>query len=365
MGPDDRPMPNARDTAATDESGHTASDTAPVVTDGLVRFGFPDDGDVDGVRLEVDFDPGVNPEFVREGGRWALSWPRLAVDRIEYQFTVRRGDRTDWTTDPANHRTVANPFGPKSEICFPEYRPPAWLRQPQTDDIQEIATDSGGLDRAVPVRLWSPAGLPPDQPAPLLLAHDGSDLADRGSMLRWASELARRHPLRVALLDPAAGLRDTWYAANPAYVEHVGATVLPALRSRVAASRIIGLGASLGAVAMLMIQRANFLDAAVLQSGSYFTERLDPQESGYPHFSALCAAVFEIVADPGPPVPVVITAGTVEENRANNEAMAAALSGQGYSVDLRIVRDAHTMIGWRDAWFPAVNLLVQSLEQGG
>jgi hypothetical protein len=30
-------------------------------------------------------------------------------------------------------------------------------------------------------------------------------------------------------------------------------------------------------------------------------------------------------------------------------------------VTLRIVPDAHTMIGWRDAWFPALDELVESV----
>ena len=96
-----------------------------------------------------------------------------------------------------------------------------------------------------------------------------------------------------------------------------------------------------------------------------FTPALDPQESGYGHFDRVCAAVRQIAGGPdrsidAPPraVPTLITCGAIEENRFNNEAMVAALQAQGYPVSFRLVPDAHTMIGWRDAWYPALDELV-------
>ncbi len=63
------------------------------------------------------------------------------------------------------------------------------------------------------------------------------------------------------------------------------------------------------------------------------------------------------------PVPVLITCGSIEENLGNNRAMATALRRQGHPVTLRVVPDAHTMIGWRDAWFPALDELIGSLQR--
>jgi enterochelin esterase family protein len=42
--------------------------------------------------------------------------------------------------------------------------------------------------------------------------------------------------------------------------------------------------------------------------------------------------------------------------------MAAALKRQHHPVSVRIVPDAHTMIGWRDAWFPALDDLIRPLR---
>ena len=352
-------------------SPHPGVDPGPRVDEAGVRFRVADpDEQYDGVRLEVDWILEVDPEFAPVPGGWALHLPRPAAWRLEYQLTLRRGGNYEWTTDPGNPRRVPNPFGEKSEIRFPDYREPAWLLAKPFGPLRSLHTPALRLEQPVPVTLWTPEGLPADSPAPLLVAHDGSDMADRGSLLSWATELSQSLPIRVALLDPPRGLRDTWYAANPDYADHVAQVVLPAIADKVLTGPVIGLGASLGALAMLTIQRRHpgALSAVALQSGSFFTPQLDPQESRYSHFAQVCAAVRIIRAGPDlsaaaapRPVPVLITCGAIEENRHNNEAMAQALERQGHAVALRIVPDAHTMIGWRDAWFPALDELVESV----
>lgn len=345
----------------------------PLVGADGVRFRVADaEHALDGIRLEVDWMLGdVDPEFAWSDGEWTLDLPRPAAWRLEYQLTVRRQGDTVWTTDPGNPRRVPNPFGEKSEIRFPDYREPGWLLTPEAGPITEIQTPGGRLAQPVPVKLWSPAGLAPDVVAPLLLVHDGSDMADRGRLLCWAAGHARTRPIRVALLDPPHGLRDQWYSAEPDYCAHLAEVVLPALTARVLTGPVAGLGASLGALAMLALQRRHpgSISGLVLQSGSFFTPKLDPQESGYRHFDRVCAAVRQITAGPdlsidAPPraVPTLITCGAIEENRFNNEAMADALRAQRYPVTYRLVPDAHTMTGWRDAWYPALDELVGGLR---
>ena len=345
----------------------------PVVTWERVEFRFPDaDKELDGVRLEVDWILGdIDPEFGWADGWWTSPVPRPDAWRLEYQLTLRRGDHTTWTVDPGNPRRVRNPFGEKSEIRFPDYREPYWLLTPAVGALRSVDTPAGRLHQSVPVQLWSPPGLSADTPAPLLLVHDGSDTADRGSLLAWACTFSRSLPIRVALLDPPHGLRDQWYSANPDYSDHVAHVVLPALTSLVLTGPVIGLGASLGALSMLTLQRRHpgSISALALQSGSFFTRELDSQEAGHSYFEQICAAVRSISAGPDRaasgaprPVPVLITSGTIEENRFNNEAMAATLLRQHHPVTERMVPDAHTMIGWRDAWFPALDDLITALR---
>ena len=328
---------------------------------------------VAGVRLELDFsiDP-VDPEFEHGDDGWSLHLPRPAVDRLEYQFTVRTGrdgaGDTRWLPDPGNPVRVPNPFGDKSEILFPGYRPPAWLGTPDTGTVRRLPVPRGELDEAVPTAVWSPAGLAADAPAALLVVHDGSDMAERGSLLQWATSAIAggARPFRIALLDPVAGRRDQWYAADEGYADHLATVVLPFIEQQVPVLATVGLGASLGALSMLFLQRRHpgLLDALVLQSGSYFTAVLDPQESGYDRFQHICAAVRSLLAGPAPHTgPVLITCGIVEENRANNEQMATALQGQGYRVEMHLVPDAHTMIGWRDAWSPGLERLLDAVAE--
>ncbi len=345
--------------------------THPIVQADAVEFGFPSSPGVWGVRLEVDFPlPGTDPDFAESAEGWSLHLPRPAVDRMEYQFTVRHGDVINWITDPANPETVPNPFGQKSVVRFPGYTPPPWLgegalRHAPVFAAQPIDTPAGKLAEAVPAFLWSPPQLAADTPAPLLVAHDGSDMADRGSLLVWASKAASGRPFRVLLLDPVDGRRDEWYAGNPAYCEHLAEVVLPTVRRLTPVSSVVALGASLGALAMLSTatRHPRLFDALVLQSGSFFTAELDPQEIRFHLFAQVCAAVREIISTPpaGKPGPILMTCGFVEENRENNEQMAKALVGQGHQVDLQLVPDAHTMIGWRDAWYPAVDRLLATL----
>ncbi|GGM12821.1 hypothetical protein GCM10011594_35940 [Nakamurella endophytica] len=334
-----------------------------------VRFRLGGHRDADEVVLALDFAVPGPTRFRRTRTGWSLRLDRPPVDRLEYQFVVRSGGGEQWITDPGNPDRVANPFGDKSEVRFPDYYEPGWCGPasatvPDGATEEAVHTPAGALEEAVPVRLWSPPGLDPDTRAPLLVAHDGSDLAERGGLLQWAAR--QPGPVRVALLDPPHGRRDTWYAAGADYADHVATVVLPELRRRVPVSAVVGLGTSLGAVSMLQVQRrhAGALTALALQSGSFFTADTDPQESGHPVFAALTGFVRTVAdrADGGGTAAagprVLMTCGVVEENLGNNVRMAGVLARQGYRVDFRYVRDAHTVVGWRDTWSPGLDLLV-------
>jgi enterochelin esterase family protein len=192
--------------------------------------------------------------------------------------------------------------------------------------------------------------------------HDGPEYDRLGSVTRYLAVLVARGdvpPLRVALLDP--GDRNDWYAANPSYAAALAEDVVPGLPP---ASVRVGVGVSLGAVATLHAHRshAGLFDALLLQSGSFFTPELDPQESGFDRFAEVSGFVAEIEAavdDPGP-VPCVLTCGTVEENLENNEAMARHLRRLGYPVSLFRVRDAHNYTAWRDTLDPHLGRLLET-----
>ncbi len=104
------------------------------------------------------------------------------------------------------------------------------------------------------------------------------------------------------------------------------------------------------------VRRLAASSALFLQSGSFFTPELDPQERRFSRFGPVTRFVAELaqaVADPDP-VPVAMTCGRLEENLANNRAMADTLRALAYGVSFREVADVHNFTAWRDALDPAL-----------
>jgi len=340
-------------------------DLAPVVTDTTVTFQLADPGArLRGVRLYQEVRvPGRALQFGWTDGRWTLLLTRPPVNRMEYLFQLRHANNhVETITDPANPRRAAGAFGDKSVIEFPQYQPPRWLDwAPAPGRTSQVVVPSQVLGESVTATVWSPAQ--PGGELPLLVAHDGPEYAALGGLEQYLTALigaGELPPLRLALLAP--GERNRWYGADPGYARALVTEVLPALPP---SPLRIGAGASLGALAMLHAHRSypQTFQALFLQSGSYFTPELDPQERRFSRFGPVTRFVAEVqqaVADPAP-VPVAMTCGGLEENLANNRAMADTLRGLGYSVTLREVADVHNFTAWRDALDPGLTSLLRQV----
>jgi enterochelin esterase-like enzyme len=332
----------------------------PVVTADSVIFRLPDRGadgspTLTGVRLLPALSlPGVSLEFEYADGVWALPLKRPPVWRMEYRLQLRHQDSgVEEICDPGNELRAPGAFGDKSVVEFPDYRAPGWLgAEPPQGEYIEVR------DR---IRLWSPAGAQPDEPLPLLVAHDGPEY-DRLAGLTWYSAAADVPRHRVALLAP--GDRDDEYSANPAHAKALAQDILPTLKKTVAVrGRVVGMGASLGGLAMLHAQRrrSGLFGGLFLQSASFFDRRLDPQERGYSRFTRIVRFVEHTRRSRAVPIPVTLTCGLAEENLANNRQMAAVLRDQGYSATLVEIPDAHNYVGWRDAFDPALTNLLRAV----
>ena len=105
--------------------------------------------------------------------------------------------------------------------------------------------------------LWSPEGVRDGTPLPLLVVHDGPAYRKEASLTAVATELidtGRAPAVRIALLHP--GKRDEWYSASALYARALVGEVLPAVGRTVAvAGAPVGMGASLGGLAMLHAHR--------------------------------------------------------------------------------------------------------------
>lgn len=196
--------------------------------------------------------------------------------------------------------------------------------------------------RVVSPAVASPAG----GASVVLVAHDGPEYERGAGLVRLA------RGVHLALLSAAD--RNEWYSANPAYAEALVDEVLP----RLPAGRLVGLGASLGALALLHAEqrRPGTFAGLFLQSGSFFTAELDPQEAWFPRYGR----ILDFVADARPTgVPTVLTCGRAEENLLNNRAMAQRLG-----VPLVEVPGGHDMIQWRAALRPHLRRLLREVTNG-
>jgi enterochelin esterase-like enzyme len=298
--------------------------------------------------------------YARLNGEWRLELPPPPVARLEYQLeVVHRGGGTERLCDPGNPHRAPGAFGEKSVLLFPGYAPPGWLAgEGVPGHRHELAVRGRGLGGTIAIGLWSPEDADPSQPLPLLVAHDGPEYDELAALTRFVAVAIRTGDLprhRVALLAP--GERDEWYSASARYADAVVYDVLPAIRAAVSVRGVpAGMGTSLGALAMLHVQRRHprALGALFLQSGSFFMPRFDADEARFSRYKRVVRFVSRTLRDGAHPnpVPVTLTCGSAEENVHNNRVMAHALSAQGYPAALHEVPDMHNYTAWRDAFEP-------------
>jgi enterochelin esterase-like enzyme len=252
-------------------------------------------------------------------------------------------------------------FGAKSVLGMPGYAAPTWLYGAAPWPARVELTVRTGVG-AVDVTVLSPA-----EPARrVLVVHDGPEydrLAALGTFAAAVVKDGRVPPFHLALAAP--GPRNERYSANPAYATALATAVLPALHEKLGtAGPVVLMGASLGALAALHVQRRYpaAVGALFLQSGSFFVPQYDECEKDFRYYARIIRYVGAVLRGQGSgrTVPVTLTCGAAEENAHNNRLVAATLRRQGYPAELHEVPDAHNYVAWRDALDPyLVDLLAK------
>ena len=307
--------------------------------------------------------PRPGPSFAWADGAWRLEFPRPDADRMEYLLGLDGG----FVPDPGNPLRAPGPFGDKSVVEWPEYTPPDWLDSvADTGPVEELEVRCRRLVARVRVLLYATPE-PPGADAPLIVAHDGPEYAQYAGLTRFLDAMSweeRIPPLRAALIQPVD--RNETYSASALYAGALVRELLPAIAKRAPHGKRIGMGASLGGLAMLHAhtRHPRTFDGLLLQSGSFFRQRSDKYESGFERYRRITRFVGTVLrgAAVERAIPIAITVGTAEENRANNEALAAALTEQGNPTWLAHVRDGHTWTCWRDAFDPHLPALVEAVS---
>jgi enterochelin esterase family protein len=335
---------------------------APQITDDAVELAVPDAGyERVALRQEV-VRPRDGPPFTRYDDTWRLRFGRPDADRLEYLLEV--DGRTG--PDPDNPLRAPGPFGDRSVVEWPEYTPPAWLDTPADEGpIEQLELRSPRLVARVEVHLYSTPE-PPGRDAPLLVVHDGPEYAQYSQLTRFLDAMSweeRIAPLRAALIRPVD--RDETLSASALYAAALTRELIPQLARIAPHGPRVGMGASLGALAMLHAHRRHpkCFDGLLLQSGSFFRQRWDKHEAGFGRYARITRFVGTVLRAEAAerPIPVAITCGSAEENLANNHAVAQALERQGYPVWVGEPRDAHNWICWRDALDPHLPTLLEAI----
>ncbi|MFN2524708.1 MAG: alpha/beta hydrolase [Actinomycetota bacterium] len=348
------------------------------MTDSHIKFSVHDpDHELARVRLAQEVArPRLGPDFVRFPSRagWELLLPRPEADRMEYQLEISGGDGdAEFVTDPANPLRAPGPFGDKSVVEMPEYVPPAWVGSgPEVrGNVSAVEIRSRALRARLRANLWSAPGSDPAAPLPLLVVHDGSDYANYSGLVHLLDFCAAHEelpPMRAALLDPVD--RNQIYSASATYAGALAHDLLPQLAELAPTphgrSARVGMGASLGALAMLHAHRRTpaLFGGLFLQSGSFFRPRLDRYEESFVRFRRIARFTGELTGrqpENAHPISITMTCGSAEENLANNELTRDALRAQGYTVTFVEHRDAHNWISWRDVLHPHLVDLLRGL----
>ncbi|MEV6600920.1 alpha/beta hydrolase-fold protein [Actinoplanes sp. NPDC051346] len=311
-----------------------------------------------GVRLESSVASG-DFHYRDDLRAWELRLPRPDVHRLEYRLTLELGGHSETVADPDNPRRQ----GDASVLWCPDYREPGWLHLPRcAGRWHDVYLPLPAVHGEMVARVWSP-DVATDR---VVVAHDGPDYDRYGELGRYTAAMIGAGglpPYHLVLLPP--GERLEWYSASPAYARALAGDVLPKIAAELGTTRpVVGVGASLGGLAMLHAQRRHPTGFAglFLQSASFFRPRHDRQESGFRRYLRIVRFTGRVVrADDGPGVPVALTCGTVEENLANNKDMARALRDHGYAVTFAEVPDAHNWTAWRDALDPHLTALLRKV----
>jgi enterochelin esterase-like enzyme len=338
---------------------------ATAVEGDTVVFRLADPGrELTTVRLWVDLDVRLERDLVRREGGWELRVAALPLDRVEY---LLEADGL-LVPDPGNPLRVGGAFGDHSWLPLPGYRPPGWLDLSPAPGLRTPVCVRDTPVGEIGGEMWAPEGTSSTQPLPLLVSHDGPEMDAFGRLTQYVGALVeqgRLPAMRVALLAP--GERNARYAANERYAAALTERVLPALRAQwPTVGAPVLMGQSLGALAALHVAwtRPRACGGLFLQSGSFFTPELDPQESGYSHWRQVTGFVRSVhdamTAAPGSP-PVTVVCGTAEENLGNNRLMAEHLTATGLTVSWGEGRDGHNWTCWRDLLEPHLTDLLTAV----
>ena len=330
----------------------------PLVDREGVTFLYRGQADAVFLRLFISGLPAAQPlERVAGSDLWLLRFALPPESRFEYKFEVKRGETSEWITDPLNPHRAADPFGANSVCQGYGYLPPEWTlpdAAARTGSIDEFAIDSRHLGRRR-VRVYLPARFRRTRRYPLLVLHDGSDYVRYAQLKTVLDNLIHRleiPPLVVALTDSPNRLAE--YVGLDAHADFVVEDLIPAVGARVPLDPDVdarcAMGASLGGVASLHAawRHPGAFGRLLLQSGSFAFTDIGENKRG-PVFEPVVRFMNAFRAAPGRPADrIYVSCGIYESLIYENRSLVPLLTRQQIQVRYEEARDGHNWQNWRD-----------------
>jgi enterochelin esterase-like enzyme len=101
-----------------------------------------------------------------------------------------RVTRIEHVLGPANPQRVRGVFGDHSVVEMPGYRSPWWLDAPAVDGrTTDWRPHPRGMRRDLPVTVRQPEDATDTEALPVLVVHDGHEMADLASLARYSAAL--------------------------------------------------------------------------------------------------------------------------------------------------------------------------------
>jgi len=275
---------------------------------------------------------------------------RFPLDlRTDYKIVV---DGDTWILDPLNPLQQWGGAGPNSELRMPAWRP-ATVEKRRTDrkstQVGPFVISSASMGYDIRYRIWLPHEFSDMERYPVLYVTDGHEYTDPklGNLVHAAEVLIADglvRPFIIVAVDPRSPSDSTRnrrmdeLSANPDYATFITRELPPVVESQVPArsdppGRAL-LGTSLGGLFSTFVYatKPGYFGHIAAQSPAYWVR---PE-------------IFQQVLDAqGPPVRMVLSAGTLYDGLDNTRRMKAILDDKPIDLLYAEANEGHSWGFWR------------------
>jgi enterochelin esterase-like enzyme len=330
----------------------------PITETGAATFVFR--GEAARVEIVLFAANAPREDFLRVPGSdlWILRLPVEDDGRFEYRLAVHRDGGEEWILDPANPHRAGDPRDETSVCSTHGHHRPAGsdANDALAGRIETVEITSETFGETREEQVYLPPGYDPKGIYPLVVIHDGADLADYGNLATSLDDLIAAGdipPVVAALAQTRDRMGD--YPRARRHSRYLVTELLPVLAARYALSILpqdrVLLGANLGAVASIStaFRYPGVFGGLVLKSGAFILDRGKLSRRPHPVFhktARLARALQRAGTLPG--TRAFVSTGELEGAASERRALATFLQERGVDVLSGSAWDGRRWRNWRD-----------------